>query len=89
MFERFFSLCPFVLFLGWGERKGVYCKITGKSICVIVKREVKGGIPRKSDLVGHLMCTGNEDEKRDRLHYCIFVYVGWLTSSFLRDIISF
>jgi hypothetical protein len=48
---------------------GVYRGIMNKIIYVIVYSEMLGGIPRKNDLVGHLRCFGNEEEKRDRLHY--------------------
>jgi hypothetical protein len=48
---------------------GVYSSILNKIICVIVYSEMSGGISRKNDLVGHLRCFGNEEEKSDRLHY--------------------
>ncbi len=47
----------------------IYRDILKKIIYVVVYSEILGGIPRKNDLVGHLRCFGDEDEKRDRLHY--------------------
>ncbi len=69
-FFFFFFLYSFFSIKKW-ENGGVkmYSGRVMKIIYVVVYSEMLGGIPRKYDLVGHLRCIGNGDEKRDRLHY--------------------